>query len=138
MLRKDLQALARIRVREARRLLDAGENCGAFYLAGLAIECAIKACIAKRTLRYEFPDKKHAADCFDHDPTKLIRLAGLQALLDAECKSVPQFDANWSVVRDWKVESRYESAITNTRAQEIFTAVAARRYGVLRWLRLHW
>src|SRR5437899_3182099 len=129
MLRKDFQALARIRLREARRLFDAGDHCGAYYLSGCAIECAIKACIAKRTQRHEFPDKKYAAECYDHDPARLVRLAGLQPLLEAECGAVPQFDANWTVIKDWKVDSRYDHAITVTKAHAIFTAAAARRYG---------
>jgi HEPN domain-containing protein len=56
--RKDLQFLARARLTEARALLDAGHPDGAYYLAGYAVECALKACIAKATQRHEFPDKK--------------------------------------------------------------------------------
>jgi len=38
--------------------MQAGFFDGAYYLAGYAVECAIKACIAKGTRRYEFPDKR--------------------------------------------------------------------------------
>jgi HEPN domain-containing protein len=56
--RKDLQALSNVRLKEAKALLGAGLWDGAYYLAGYAVECALKACIAKQTQRYEFPDKK--------------------------------------------------------------------------------
>jgi hypothetical protein len=40
--RVDFQDLARIRLREAKALFDAGEFHGAYYLAGYSIECALK------------------------------------------------------------------------------------------------
>jgi hypothetical protein len=93
MLRTDLQTLATTRLREAKALLNSKLFCGAYYFTGIAIECAIKACIAKQTQQHEFPDKTRAIECFEHDPTKLIRAAGLKIRLDAECKSNPRFDA---------------------------------------------
>jgi len=39
-------------------LLRLGLFDGAYYLAGYAVECALKACIAKGTQRFEFPDKR--------------------------------------------------------------------------------
>jgi hypothetical protein len=53
--RKDLQELSTVRPKEAAALLKAGLFDGAYYLAGYAVECALKACIAKGTQRYEFP-----------------------------------------------------------------------------------
>src|SRR5438094_3909647 len=38
-----------------------GKKMGAFYLGGLAIECALKACIAKKTKRYDFPRDRQTA-----------------------------------------------------------------------------
>jgi HEPN domain-containing protein len=46
MHRNDLMRLSRLRIREARVLLEAGEFPGAYYLAGYAVECALKACVA--------------------------------------------------------------------------------------------
>jgi HEPN domain-containing protein len=56
--RKELEALSRIRLREAEALARLGMSDGAYYLAGYCVECALKACIAKATQRQEFPDKK--------------------------------------------------------------------------------
>jgi HEPN domain-containing protein len=49
--------MAMVRLKEANVLLRLGLSDGAYYLAGYAVECALKACIAKGTRRYEFPDK---------------------------------------------------------------------------------
>ncbi|MGC2744663.1 MAG: hypothetical protein WA672_15920 [Candidatus Angelobacter sp.] len=45
--RVDLQELAHLRLAEARLLLDGKSFAGAYYLTGLALECALKACIAR-------------------------------------------------------------------------------------------
>jgi HEPN domain-containing protein len=55
--RGDFQRLAELRLKEAKALCAAGMYDGAYYLAGYAVECAIKACIAKRTKAEEFPPK---------------------------------------------------------------------------------
>jgi len=53
MNRTELQRLSRIRIKEAKFLLDGGCYNGAYYLAGYAVECALKACIAKQTHRHD-------------------------------------------------------------------------------------
>ncbi len=75
MNRADLQKLSNIRIREAKILFSAGEYSGAYYLAGYAVECALKACIAKSVQRYDFPDKSLAQKSFVHDLGDLLRLA---------------------------------------------------------------
>ena len=49
MNRADFQKLAEIRLEEAATLLNAGKFDGAYYLSGYAVECGLKACIAKQT-----------------------------------------------------------------------------------------
>ena len=56
MNRVDFQGLSRLRIREARALLRLGEWAGAYYLAGYAVECALKSVISKGTRRHDFPD----------------------------------------------------------------------------------
>jgi HEPN domain-containing protein len=58
MNRTEFQSLAEVRIREAKALLDAGLWDGAYYLAGYAVECALKACIAKRTRAEDFPPRE--------------------------------------------------------------------------------
>ncbi|HEX7677842.1 MAG TPA: HEPN domain-containing protein, partial [Thermoanaerobaculia bacterium] len=66
MNRQDLQWLARTRLSEARVLLAAKKYDGAYYLAGYAVECALKACVAKKVRKFDFPDKKLALDSYSH------------------------------------------------------------------------
>ena len=95
--RKDFQKLARMRLREAKTLFDADCLHGAYYLAGYAIECAIKSCIAKKVQRHDFPDKDAVLRAWTHDLTKLLRLAGLQG----EIESDPELGVRWAGVKDW-------------------------------------
>ena len=44
-------------LKRQKALLDGGYPAGAYYLMGYAVECALKACIAKQTKRYDFPPK---------------------------------------------------------------------------------
>ena len=53
----DLEALATTRLEDAQILLQAQRASSAYYLAGYAIELALKACIAKSFLPNVIPDK---------------------------------------------------------------------------------
>src|SRR6185437_13757784 len=81
--RTDFQNLANERIAEAKILLDAGKWSGAYYLAGYAVECGLKACIAKLTKPDEFPDKNFGAKCWIHEIEPLVKLAGLETQRDA-------------------------------------------------------
>jgi len=76
--RGDFQGLSRARLKEARALLRLGLSDGAYYLAGYAVECALKACIAKGTRRFEFPDKKKVDSSHSHNLRELVKIAGLE------------------------------------------------------------
>lgn len=78
MNRRELQELAKVRLKEANALLEAGFHDGAYYLAGYAVECALKACIAKATQRHEFPDKRRADASYSHSFRDLLRVAKLE------------------------------------------------------------
>ena len=54
MNKRDLEALVGIRVKEAQLLFDNKCYEGAYYLLGYALECAIKACIAKQVKEHDF------------------------------------------------------------------------------------
>ena len=51
MNRRDLQQLADDRVLDAEALLNAGRWAAAYYLSGYAVECALKARIARQTMK---------------------------------------------------------------------------------------
>ena len=134
--RKEFQILAELRVHEAGLLLKNGAEQGAYYLGGFAVECALKACIAKQTEQHEFPpDRKYTDKAYSHDLKELLKLAGLGDRLVADMVGKPGLGASWNVVKDWSVESRYETS--GLKAMEMYNAVTSPD-GVLRWLRLHW
>ena len=95
MNREELQAIARIRLREAKTLLVAGFPDGAYYLAGYALECGLKACIAKATRRYDFPDRKRVNDSHTHKLRELVRLSELESDRMVEVNRYPDFRDNW-------------------------------------------
>ena len=138
MNRRDLQDLARERLRDSRALLVKRRYVGAYYLAGYTVECALKACIAKRTKRHDFPDKKIANDSYSHDLATLIGLAGLKAQLESKIRADKTFELNWSVVKDWHVDDRYNLNISAAEARDIYSAISARKAGVMSWIRGHW
>jgi HEPN domain-containing protein len=137
MRRTDLQVLAIVRLKEASQLLRAGCPDGAYYLAGYAVECAIKACIARQTERFEFPDKPRALASWTHDLSDLVKAAKLDSALRAEERLQSDLNANWTIVRQWSERSRYERS-DMAKAQGLLDAIKARRFGVLSWLKNHW
>jgi HEPN domain-containing protein len=137
MKRRDFQRLARMRLKDARTLLSNGNNEGAYYLAGLAVECALKSAIARRTQRHEFPPKpKIVYGMYEHDLSKLLASAGLEATLNGAVTNNATLKANWSLVKGWTVESRYHVRVVSN-ARGFYRSVAGRN-GVMSWLRLHW
>lgn len=137
MNRKDLKALALTRLREAEVLVANGEYSGAYYLAGYVVEFALKACIARQTRIHDFPDLPRAKNSWEHDPTKLIKTADLQTERDDEARADKRFEANWNVVKDWRVDSRYDQT-DQRKAEALIQAISDKRHGVLRWLKHHW
>jgi len=106
MNRYDLRELARQRVREARQLLRTRAPSGAYYLTGYAVECALKACIARRTQGYEFPSRHTVNESHTHDLEKLLRLAGLERALAQDTRTRAALGLNWDTVKDWTEQTR--------------------------------
>src|SRR5438105_15214567 len=119
MNRTDFHKLTEIRIKEAKALLDRKCYEGAYYLAGYAVECALKACIAKRTQAHDFPPKPQVVrDFYQHDIKSLANLAGLQFELKDRLESVRQFKSNWKQVTSWSEEKRYETHIDSKDARD--------------------
>src|SRR5580698_11539014 len=135
--RKELQALSRIRLREAQALAKLGMSDGAYYLAGYCVECALKACIAKFTERHEFPDKKRVDASYSHNFTNLLKVAGLEDARTEEAKRDAAFQKNWDTVEQWSERSRYITSDSET-AKQLVEAVGNRRHGVFQWVKRHW
>jgi HEPN domain-containing protein len=136
--RRELQQLSRLRIAEARTLLSARMYEGAYYLAGYALECALKACVAKKVKRHDFPDRTLAQASHTHSLETLLGLSGLKPQHETRAKAEPQFAVNWAVAKDWSAEDRYVVGVPEKKARDLYTALAGKRHGVLSWLRKHW
>jgi hypothetical protein len=139
MNRSEFQTLAEVRIREAKALLDAQLWDGAYYLAGYALECGLKACILARVERTGeiFKDKKFSEKCWTHDLSDLLALADLEASRKAEATAKQQFGAYWALVAKWSEKARYERK-SQADAEALYTAIADATDGVLRWIQQHW
>jgi hypothetical protein len=134
--RRDFQRLAEIRVREAAALLRTRNPTGAYYLGGYAIECALKACIAKRARRHEFPLKAdYVRRLYTHNLEELLRLADLEVQLEIEMRTNTALATNWGIVKGWSEESRYR--ISGLNGKDLNSAVSASD-GVLAWIKQRW
>lgn len=138
MTRKDFQKLANMRSKEAKALLAQGHFAGAYYLAGYSVECALKACIAKRTQRHDFPDKRIAFESYTHDLKELLKTAGLDSVFTADAPANSQLAKNWTTIKDWSESARYQAIISDTNARDIYSAITSRKDGVLLWLKKRW
>ncbi|MGH9590900.1 MAG: HEPN domain-containing protein [Terracidiphilus sp.] len=137
MNRTDFQRLSELRLEESKSLLAAGFPDGAYYLAGYAIECALKACIAKRTQEHDFPEKG-SHRWFTHGLEELFAFAELKVELELSLRANRGMNAKWATVKNWSEESRYETGKTNRDAEDLLAAIEDQPGGLLPWLRQRW
>jgi len=135
--RTELQRLAKERISDAEVLLAARHWSAAYYIAGYAVECALKACIAKLMKSEEFPDRAFAEKCWTHNLPQLLGLAGLKAKFDAAMLADPELAAKWDTVKEWTESSRY-ARTTQAKAELLYEAITDRKHGVLSWLKRRW
>jgi len=104
--RRDFKLLADLRVEEAQVLLAGGKPQGAYYLCGYAVECALKACIAKRMRLYRFPPKKDYINrIYSHNLDGLVSAAELDVQLRNDMVANVAFAANWNLSTSCSVAS---------------------------------
>jgi hypothetical protein len=135
MNKTELECLAAIRIKEAGILLAADCYQGAYYLAGYALECTLKACIAQQVKEFDFPDKKLANESYTHNLANLLITAGLKQKLTEQEKQNKEFRLNWAIVIEWSDESRYNFAIKRQEAHDLFNAMTDNKSGILPWLK---
>jgi len=138
MNRTDLQTIAEIRVQEATALRDQGHRQGAYYLLGYAVECALKACIAKQIREHDFPDKRLIQGSYTHDLKELLNLSGLKGNFKVEVGRNKAFSVNWEIVEGWNEAFRYRTNVEEMIVNDFFAAVLDGSNGVLPWLKRWW
>jgi HEPN domain-containing protein len=135
--RVDFQNLSRVRIKEANALLGQKLYCGAYYLAGYAVECALKACIANLTKEDDFPDKEVVNKSWTHSLTQLVEVAGLEKEREEKARQDSEFELRWGLVKDWREDSRYRT-VGEKDAKEFYEAIVNPEHGVLQWLEQRW
>ena len=134
--RKQFQNLAETRRLDAKELLNGKRWSGVYYLSGYAVECALKACVARLYAQHDWPEKSFVADCHTHDLLKLVKLAGIEAQRAVDANANPALGQNWLVVQGWSERARYERHGL-TKAQKMVAAVGDPN-GVLIWIKARW
>ena len=137
MTRKDLQQLSKTRIKEAKQLLKSDNYSGAYYLAGYSLELSLKACIARKTKKHDFPELNLVRESYTHDLKKLIKIAGLEQTINNQFILDAMFAANWAIAKSWDEKSRYRN-FTQSQAQEIIYSITSTKSGILKWIRQHW
>jgi HEPN domain-containing protein len=136
--RANLHQLARDRIRDAKALLAARRWSGAYYLAGYAVECALKACVIVHPMKTdEFPERKFSEQCWTHNLAQLLGLAGLGAAFDAAVAADPDLKDNWKIVKDWTESSRY-TRVSKRIALELHDGITDKTHEVLSWIEPRW
>jgi len=135
--KNDLERLAQVRLEDALFLLQANRPSSAYYLAGYAVELALKACISKLMQPNLIPDKAFINAIYTHKLDSLLSTAGLRPQFDADIKVDPQFAAYWAIVNNWSEESRYEFW-DPISAATLLQAVNEPNHGVFQWVKKHW
>lgn len=130
--------LADLRLLDAEVLYGAGRYAGAYYLSGYAVECGLKAAIARETREHDFPELRRAHSAHTHDLAALLQLAGLADALDRERDRSSAFDASWATIKDWVETCRYRHDIGRKMAGSLLEAVRNPDNGMLPWIRKRW
>lgn len=131
----ELKALAE--VADADAALGCGRASAAYYLAGYAVECGLKAIIALSFRASVIPDRRFVESVYTHDLNRLVAVAGLAAEVKERARVSDEFRLNWALAAAWSEASRYE-VIDSFRATSLVQAIGHPTAGVLPWLKAHW
>jgi HEPN domain len=129
--------LAELRLADAQILLAGRRYAAAYYLAGYAVECGLKACIARQFKLYEFPPR-NADILYRHGLDALAKNDRLAGALEAKKNSAPRFASNWSIVIGWSEQSRYKYDWSRQEAEALLNAITEVPDGVMEWIRQFW
>jgi HEPN domain len=144
MTRTNFQQIAILRLEEAETLLNQGKYNGCCYLAGYALESALKAAICSRMDNDDFFDvvKSETLRAFKiHNLSELVILAGLSSEYKAlEVQNLILL-ANWEYIKNdikWSEQLRYQMGFTAIQAQTMIHAINDPQNGILEWIKKYW
>ncbi len=133
---EDFKQLSAMRLAEAEVLFDAGRHYGCYYLAGYAVEFALKVVIiGNLAASGTYPTKQNADRYYGHDLNQLLELAKLTQAMEQD-KVV---EKSWAIAKDWSEQKRYERNWTEHEARQAATdLLKAVKDTVLPWIRRYW
>ncbi len=134
---EELKVLAANRLAEAKALLQLEHYAGAWYLAGYAVELALKAVVCRTLGLPEYPDSAFRGSLKSHYFRDLVILAGLTRDFDVRSRN-HRFVAFWDLVTTWDVQDRYKVDRTEQQVREFVNAIDDVQDGVLIWLSNRW
>jgi HEPN domain-containing protein len=129
--RVDFRNLAELRVQDAKVLIDNGQYDAGYYVAGYAVECALKAVIAGQTRQYQFPDLGLARRVHTHNIRDLLEASGIREKVEQEFARDPELLLNWETVLQWSEGSRYEFGRHKGEAEKLYRAITDPTHGIL-------
>ena len=138
--RLEWQQLAERWLVDAKHLLDDHRWSAAYYLAGYAVECGLKACVFLRVAASPeviFEDKKFSEKCWTQSVLDLVRMADLEGARAADVVANAALGRNWLVVKDWSEKARYKTA-SHQKAKKLYEAITDKANGVMPWIRVRW
>jgi hypothetical protein len=127
------QQLAERWLVDAKRMLNERRWSAAYYVAGYAVECGLKACVLARLMvepEVIFDNRRYSENCWTHDLFDLVKLAGLEPARVADIAANRALGENWSLVKDWSEKARYETT-PHRKAKKLYAAIAEKPNGVM-------
>lgn len=135
--KRDLETLAETRLADAAQLFGGARYSGAYYLAGYAVELAIKACIADVFQADVIPERSFVNAVHTHKLDDLLALADVRQELQEDMRADAGLAAAWGVASQWNEAARY-ALWDQVAAAGMIRAVGDERHGVLQWLKKRW
>ena len=128
--------LSDVRIAEAQALISAGLWAGAYYLAGYAVECKLKALVVKKVDNESgiiFREQRFQSDVWTHNFADLLKSLGLLEKLKQDKKKNSRLENYWNIASNWDEATRFGFP-DETQARNLVEAVLDPTDEVLSWI----
>jgi HEPN domain-containing protein len=138
--RSDIKQTALQKIKDAELLYHNRRYDNAFYLAGYAVELALKARICKNLDIDNLFNSRYLRFFKVHDFDTLLIFSGLLEKFDTAKTANVDLYQNWSYICDWKEDSRYIPSGTKSQAEaeRLIKAINVPQHGFLQWIKKYW
>jgi HEPN domain-containing protein len=133
----DLQRMSERNIESALILFRANNWSNSYYLAGYAIEMALKSIISRKFASDTIPDKNFVISIYTHKIKDLLGLTGLKSEFELAMKADSLLGSNWAICSEWTPECRYQEK-SDEEAFELLNAISDEKHGVLPWIKVRW